>query len=561
MLMSKTLLLTPSSSGPSEPCMAHAVPASAHGPESIAGRDAAGQDGEGDEAAEAAAGLNPAILGSSAPDPKHLCCHCRLLLRTPVQTQCGHRYCQACLAQLVRQRHMTCAKCTDENVFDPHLSILDNTKAFHDRAAQREIDCLSARCVNEGCPWTGTVKEYWSAHEEHCEFSTLPCPFQDVGCTVKVSRGELSRHEEAAVPLHLRLLLAPLASLRSALLVPPAPERSALENGVAGAVPRRVGAVESRVRKLEELLERLDVNGGDGGGGGGGGSWNKVDSGINSASLTSVSPRRGQAGAAKGGRKKGAAAAAPVAEGGAEEEGGAAVVLGRLARVERMLTAFENIVKVLDRETERVAVAQRETERQRREEQQQLHAAQAKMREVERQLAAKEAALAELRGRLLSLEAATFDGVFLWKISSFRQRSRDASEGRNLAFYSPAFYTSQHGYKMCLRLYPNGDGAGRGSHLSLFFVIMKGDHDALLPWPFKYKVTMMLLDQDRREHVIDAFRPDVTSSSFQRPTGDLNVASGCPLFCPLARLQGQQRQAYVRDDTIFIRCIVETDGV
>ncbi|XP_032835409.2 TNF receptor-associated factor 2-like isoform X1 [Petromyzon marinus] len=563
MLMSKTILLTPSSPGPSEPCMAHAVPASAHGPESIAGRDAVGHDGQGDETAEAeaeaaaAAGLNPAILGS-APDPKHLCCHCCLLLRTPVQTQCGHRYCQACLAQLVRQRHVTCAKCTDENVFDPHLSILDDTKAFHDRAAQREIDCLSARCINEGCPWTGTVKEYWSLHEELCEFSTLPCPFQDVGCTAKVSRGELSRHEETAVPLHLRLLLAPLASLRSALLVP---DRFALENGDAGAVPQRVGTVDSRVRKLEELLDRLNINGGDGGGGSGG--WNKADSGINSASLASISPRRGQAGAAKGGRKKGAAAAAAAAApagGGAEEEAGA-VVLGRLARVERMLTAFENIVKVLDRETERVAVAQRETERQRREEQQQLHAAQAKMREVERQLAAKEAALAELRGRLLSLEAATFDGVFLWKISSFRQRSRDASEGRNLAFYSPAFYTSQHGYKMCLRLYPNGDGAGRGTHLSLFFVIMKGDHDALLPWPFKYKVTMMLLDQDRREHVIDAFRPDVTSSSFQRPVGELNVASGCPLFCPLARLQGQQRQAYVRDDTIFIRCIVETDGV
>lgn len=58
--------------------------------------------------------------------------------------------------------------------------------------------------------------------------------------------------------------------------------------------------------------------------------------------------------------------------------------------------------------------------------------------------------------------------------------------------YSPpnpaAFYTSRYGYKMCLRVYLNGDGTGRGTHLSLFFVVMKGPNDALLRWPFNQKV-------------------------------------------------------------------------
>lgn len=51
-----------------------------------------------------------------------------------------------------------------------------------------------------------------------------------------------------------------------------------------------------------------------------------------------------------------------------------------------------------------------------------------------------------------------------------------------------AFYTSKYGYKMCLRIYLNGDGTGRGSHLSLFFVVMRGLSDALLKWPFNQKV-------------------------------------------------------------------------
>ncbi len=68
---------------------------------------------------------------------------------------------------------------------------------------------------------------------------------------------------------------------------------------------------------------------------------------------------------------------------------------------------------------------------------------------------------------------------------------------------------------MCARLYLNGDGMGKGTHLSLFFVVMKGNYDALLTWPFRQKVTLMLMDQNNHEHIIDAFRPDPNSSSFR----------------------------------------------
>lgn len=45
--------------------------------------------------------------------------------------------------------------------------------------------------------------------------------------------------------------------------------------------------------------------------------------------------------------------------------------------------------------------------------------------------------------------------------------------------------------KMCARVYLNGDGMGKGTHLSLFFVVMRGEYDALLPWPFKQKVPLL----------------------------------------------------------------------
>ena len=58
---------------------------------------------------------------------------------------------------------------------------------------------------------------------------------------------------------------------------------------------------------------------------------------------------------------------------------------------------------------------------------------------------------------------------------------------------------------------------GKGTHFSLFFIVMKGLYDALLRWPFRQRVTMTLLNQSGRRHVSDTFRPDMRLSSFQRP--------------------------------------------
>lgn len=155
--------------------------------------------------------------------------------------------------------------------------------------------------------------------------------------------------------------------------------------------------------------------------------------------------------------------------------------------------------------------------------------------------------------QLLSLSS--FDGVLLWKISDVQRKRNEAMTNRTASICSPPFYTDRHGYKMCLRLYFNGDGLGRGQYLSLFFVVMRGEYDALLRWPFRNKVTMMLLDQNHVEHVIDAFKPDPSSSSFQRPRNAMNIASGCPMFCPLADLDNH---AYIKEDTMFVKVIVDT---
>ena len=114
------------------------------------------------------------------------------------------------------------------------------------------------------------------------------------------------------------------------------------------------------------------------------------------------------------------------------------------------------------------------------------------------------------------------------------------------------------GYKLFGRVFLNGDGVGKGSHLSLFIVIARGTFDALQRWPFNQRVTMTLLDQvnNGRQNVTESFRPDHTSSAFQRPTTDTNVPTGFPKFVPLASFDSPQN-VYIRDSTMFIRISVD----
>ena len=148
----------------------------------------------------------------------------------------------------------------------------------------------------------------------------------------------------------------------------------------------------------------------------------------------------------------------------------------------------------------------------------------------------------------------SYNGTLLWKIDGYQRKRQDAINGVKTALYSLPFYSAQFGYKMCAKIYMNGDGFGKGSHLSLFFVVMKGDYDALQTWPFQKKITMMLLDQGNGDHMIDAFHSDPQSSSFQRPKSDMNIASGSPLFMPLDSLSNRQ---YIKDDVMFVKIIVD----
>ncbi|CAF3622445.1 unnamed protein product [Rotaria sp. Silwood1] len=165
--------------------------------------------------------------------------------------------------------------------------------------------------------------------------------------------------------------------------------------------------------------------------------------------------------------------------------------------------------------------------------------------------------LTSLKKTIENLQHISQDGTFIWKVTHVREQIVEAKSERQISISSPPFYSSPNGYKMRARLYLNGNGDAHRTHMSLFFVLMRGLNDPILKFPFNYTVTFCLYDQTpAKRHIIDSFRPDINSSSFQRPRSEMNIGSGIPKFCPLATIQHEDN-AYVRDDTMFIKIRVD----
>ena len=73
------------------------------------------------------------------------------------------------------------------------------------------------------------------------------------------------------------------------------------------------------------------------------------------------------------------------------------------------------------------------------------------LQQLEHALALKDVALADRLRRIEMTEFTSYNGVFVWKIGNFAKKKQDAMNATQTSIYSPCFYTSRFGYKMCTR--------------------------------------------------------------------------------------------------------------
>ena len=143
---------------------------------------------------------------------------------------------------------------------------------------------------------------------------------------------------------------------------------------------------------------------------------------------------------------------------------------------------------------------------------------------------------------------------FIWKVNLDR-----LPRGRGNTFVnkeSNAFYTGCYGYKLKVALFLDYRGT-----FAIGVVLMKGEYDDILPWPFSKKITVTLIDQNEdlkeRKNVTKYLSPSehVWEEIFsRRPTSELR--GEILRFSPYGELQTRR---YFANLTEFIQVDVEPD--
>ncbi|XP_053923449.1 TNF receptor-associated factor 3 isoform X2 [Cuculus canorus] len=496
----------------------------------------------------------------NAVEDKYKCEKCHLILCNPKQTECGHRFCETCMNALLSSSSPKCTACQEGIVKD---------KVFKDNCCRRELLALQIYCRNEnkGCKEQLSLGQLLLHLKTDCQFEELPCPRAD--CKEKVLRKDLPDHVEktckyrettckyckSQVPM---IMLQKHEDTDCPCVMVSCPHKCSVKTLMRSeGTNQQIKAHEAssavqHVNLLKEWSNALE---------------NKVAL-LQNESLEknkSIQTLHNQ-------------------------------ICSFEIEIERQKEMLRNneskilhLQRVIDSQAEKLKELDKEIRpfRQNWEEADSMKSSveslQNRVTELEsvdktagqgarntslletqlsrhdQMLSVHDIRLADMDLRFQVLETASYNGVLIWKIRDYKRRKQEAVMGKTLSLYSQPFYTGYFGYKMCARVYLNGDGMGKGTHLSLFFVIMRGEYDALLPWPFKQKVTLMLMDQGpSRRHLGDAFKPDPNSSSFKKPTGEMNIASGCPVFVAQTVLENG---TYIKDDTIFIKVIVDTSDL
>uniref|UniRef100_A0AAU6MWZ4 Tumor necrosis factor receptor-related factor 2 n=1 Tax=Argopecten purpuratus TaxID=228297 RepID=A0AAU6MWZ4_ARGPU len=516
-------------------------------------------------------------------DEKFRCNSCTKILRDPVQSFCGHRFCKSCIQGVIRQgERVQCQSCINEGAGDDDdYSILKEEQMFPDNGVRREMANKEVKCINPGCSWTDVFKNY-DHHAAECEYRPIICQ----ECNSQVEKIHMEKHlresclgrkincktcnQEIALKdeqQHNKVCPKALVKCEACGKKKILRERLAYHqekecanqkiNCPVGCDPVERGAFVGHLERkaglhIQWMLQQIEAMG------------REVNTRIQALTPVEEINRYGQMiTVIQAKLQEQDNQIRTLMDRNADQPRGnnqqEIIALNKQTKALDLKTGtFEGIVTTLHREIERCITALDTLERHRTGEQETNEELKRKIQQMERASSLKDVTISELDSRIRSLEIVSYEGTLVWKIAEWSKHRREAMAGRVTSLYSPHFYTGRTGYRLCARLYPNGDGIGKKTHVSVFFVVARGNYDALLSWPFIQRVTFMLLDQNNRDHVVDSFRPDPASSSFQRPTTEMNIASGCPLFMPLKKLE-EVGTSYVNDDTLFLKIVVDAE--
>ncbi|GFR65802.1 TNF receptor-associated factor 2 [Elysia marginata] len=540
----------------------------------------------------------PKELAVKEVEEKFVCGFCENILRDPQQSECGHRFCNCCRLEKMRLgQPVICEACIKEEMPEED-SILNLEAMFDDKAAIREMRKIPCKCINPGCTWRGTFHEYITSHESNCDKKVLACPL----CGSVMPQNRLEVHMSTQCPKRLVTCiycqqqmmqeqeekhqmtcpLVPVKCDRCSALVPRNEFEKHLEQDCIyrdmvcpvpdcrkkmpkAQFPSHLNEDAKTAQKhLLFLFDRLA----------------EIERELNQVKVQPppLAPaphsEQGLAASAEGGAgARGQQAGVDNAQDEGQRGHGAVGGVVNAAAPEPHLSAklklHEDLMSVLHGEILR-CIRQVEALTNRRErEATTVRNLEGKLQNLERQIGTVEVRLKEvqpLRSPITNTEVGTLvefgDTSATWCIPEFSQVRRATVNGPRDFVDSPAFTIGGSiGYKLRMRIFPDGNGAAKSKAISLYMNLVPGACDDLLPWPFEADVHFLLIDfKDFKHHKSAYTRLLKSEPSCSKPPVNGHVPSqpgfGVDSLITVGEMR-TQLDRYVRDDKIYLRVVLE----
>ncbi|XP_045176492.2 TNF receptor-associated factor 6-like [Mercenaria mercenaria] len=594
---------------------------------------------------------------------KYDCPICLLVLREPMQTECGHRFCRACILKWLRESE---ARCPVDN------QPLQENQLFPDNFAKREILMLTVKCPNctKGCDQIVVLK-HLQTHLDNCVFSLTPCPnecanvllrgrlsehllnqcpkriikcslcqldlvaekqqehmldcpqaiidcsscelqlkrhllsqhlnteckkastkcqYHMLGCPYQGERVTLEDHENSSLAYHMSLINLSIIRLFTLLRINPQNLQSAHRPSSLGYQPTEgaggsgassfpsyfVNPKES-MNLLHHLFQQLQLNPSD--------LNNVTVSEVNVCQSLPTSGSNVESMQASGMNilyaSPGSVSIAtaqnlgiPISQAQAsgqnteDEQNDSERTSSNQTRYQTLSYTSEPSNRQDNKEVPQMSLNENQLftiKCQNDIQDESLARHDQQLLDLSHQKDYHDKVIRELKGKVKSLESTIQDmegrcgnGIYVWKIKNYLKLRRDAERGEITAIHSASFYSGYYGYKLCIRVNPNGVDSAKGTHLSLFIHFMQGENDDLLEWPFSGRIVLTIIDQnpicEMRNHISETLMSKPNLAAFQRPVSMRNHKGfGYMEFLPLSVIDGS---TYIKNDTLIIKANV-----
>jgi len=134
-------------------------------------------------------GYDVMVIGDHPPQLH--CGICTLLINNAMHGCINHAFCKSCI-----EKHIECGIKVEGNVMCPAgcNQIINPTKLEPNKFADRMVNTLTTKCMNDNCLWQGDLLDLVQVHQINCDYILQSC--MNIGCNEKYLRKDVIHHDQ-----------------------------------------------------------------------------------------------------------------------------------------------------------------------------------------------------------------------------------------------------------------------------------------------------------------------------------------------------------------------------